>query len=847
MTAAPSPTINAEPAEATRTLCDLAPGREARIVAVQGTATARRRLLEMGLTPGTQIRMLRCAPLGDPLAVLVRGYQLSLRRSQASLVEIRTDVESEAPPEQAADSRPEAVLSDAWPIAADAGTVALVGNPNSGKTTLFNALTGLRQKVANYPGVTVEKRLGSWVHEGTTWQLLDLPGTYSCSPTSPDERVVVDVLRGEHQNEARPQAVILVLDAAHLGRNLLLASQVMDLGVPMVVALSMNDVAASYGRSVLPDRLSELLGVPVVPVAAHRGEGLLPLMRALSEARRPRSRPWAPPQAVQEESGKLARLLQELFGSEAFDDPELAAERLLGDADPLLRPARCRDERLVVALRQGQEHLREQGLEAVGTEVEARYRWIDAVLPRVVADPSAVITTRRTLRERIDSVLVHRLWGLLIFASVMAGLFVSIFALATPLMDAVEGGITAFGDWATAPLGDGVLGRLLRDGVVAGVGAVLVFVPQIALLVAFLAALEDSGYLARAAFLMDRLFARLGLSGRSFVPLLSSHACAIPGILATRGIERPRDRLVTIFVAPFMSCSARLPVYALLIGSFFAADGAVVQGLLLLGCYALGILVAVGTAAAFKLFGRQQEAAPFLLELPAYQLPKLDSVLRAMVHKSWLFIRKAGTVILAFSILLWAGLNYPALDEGQRSEIAAAHGTTPEAVAATLAEETDSALAPAVANDVAQEWQSATAAHSIAGRLGHLIEPVIEPLGYDWRIGIGLIGSFAAREVFVSTMGITYAVGEVEEDSGDGVLANAIRQDRRDDGSLLWNPAMALGLLAFFVIAMQCVSTMAVVKQETGGWRWPLIQWAYMNVLAWIVAFLIYRVAGALL
>jgi ferrous iron transport protein B len=456
-----------------------------------------------------------------------------------------------------------------------------------------------------------------------------------------------------------------------------------------------------------------------------------------------------------------------------------------------------------------------------------------------------------TLTDRLDRILLHKVFGLAIFALIMAGLFVSIFWLADPIMGGVESGIAWLGGLVEGFLPNGPIKDLWTDGIVAGVGGVLVFIPQIALLFLFLAIMEDSGYLARAAFLMDRVLSKVGLHGKSFIPLLSSFACAIPGIMAARTIECRRDRLATIFVAPFMSCSARLPVYALLIGAFFASYGPMVRGGILLSLYALGILAAVGTAMLFKLGSRREPASSFILELPMYKRPQLSQVARVVGHNTWAFISKAGTIIFCLSVILWAMMYYPRLPEAQRQvtsadarqeltarwdrehEFLRPLNLAPERLAA-MREDSD------IDGQVERSVAAAQLRHSLAGRLGHAIEPVIRPLGYDWKMGVGLISAFAAREVFVSTMGIVYAAGDAEAD--DTPLREAMMSDRKPDGSLVWTPLVATSLLVWFVLAMQCMSTLAIVRRETGTWTWPLLQMLYMTGLAYVFSLAVYQV-----
>lgn len=686
--------------------------------------------------------------------------------------------------------------------------VALVGNPNCGKTTIFNALTGLRQKVGNYPGITVDKRVGTLrLADGGSLEIIDLPGTYSLVSSSPDERVVAEVLRGEREDTPAPDVILAVVDASNLARNLYLVSQLLDLGRPLVIALNMTDVAERQGKVVDPKALSELLGCPVVPIVGHKRKGLERLGDVLKSAV-PTSRIDYPiDERLAEEERSLVVRITEIADRQAGSE-RLLARRLLAE-DPSLDLERLRnDEDLAASIASSRARLERAGVDPMQADIEARYRWIDGIAKQVSTTEA---TPSRTLTERVDSVLMHPVWGLFIFAAIMGGLFVSIFWLAAPLMDATEGIVASFAEIVGNAMSPGPLRDLLVDGVIAGVGAVIVFVPQIALLFLLLALLEDSGYLARAAFLMDRVLSRVGLHGKSFIPLLSSFACAIPGVLATRTIESRRDRLATILVAPFMSCSARLPVYALLIGFCFAGFGALAQGLVLLGLYVLGIVAAAGTAWLIQRRLLPPESTPFILELPTYKPPQISQVLMQTWAGTRAFITRAGTTIFAFSVILWALLYYPRLPE----------------TAAFVTEEAQ---------------QAAQIEHSLAGRMGHALEPAIAPLGYDWKMGIGLVAAFAAREVFVSTLGIVYSVGSAEEDTTE--LAKAMQLDMRADGGPVWTPLVGISLMVWFVFAMQCISTMAVVRRETGGWRWPLVQLAFMNTLAYGVCLAIYQLGS---
>lgn len=762
-------------------------------------------------------------------------------------------------------------------------TVALAGNPNSGKTTLFNGLTGLRQKVANYPGVTVEKKTGRCKLPDGRWvNVIDLPGTYSLISRSPDEQVAMEVLRGLRPDTPAPDAVIVVVDASNLQRNLYLVSQLIELGRPMVVALNMMDIAERRGLKVSAEGLSAALGgVPVVPIVGHRGRGVEELKKVIGAAKVAPLPDFALPQAMKDELLVVGGGLAVIDGREEerkhrgepskaeggptrswicrgpddgrkLDRYQALAERLLiGDRAGDIAPLAAHDE-VSKLLTTATSRLAGLGIDPMQADIEAHYHWIEAVAhaahdttPHMRAGVLDY-TRKPTLTERVDRVLIHRVWGLAFFVAVMAALFVSIFWLASPMMDFVKGGTEWLGTFVAPWLPEGPIRDLWTDGIVAGVGGIVVFVPQIAMLFLFLAILEDSGYLARAAFLMDKLLSKVGLSGKSFIPLLSSFACAIPGIMATRTIESRRDRLATIFVAPFMSCSARLPVYFLLIGTFFGEYSVWVRGGLMLSLYLLGVVAAVGTAFLFRRTLLKGAATSFILELPTYKPPQASQVGRVVVRNTWQFLTKAGTTIFCLSVILWALAYYPRLPEQQintiRSDAAAAHAAAMK-LAADLATKPENAsevmTVPSRQEVTDKAVASAQLRHSLAGRFGHLLEPAIRPLGYDWKMGVGLVSAFAAREVFVSTMAITYAAGD-EDDTAD--LSAAMKADTYADGRPVWTPAVALSLLVWFVLAMQCMSTVAIVRRETGGWGWPVFMIVYMNALAYVVALGVYQV-----
>ncbi|HEY8559969.1 MAG TPA: ferrous iron transport protein B [Pyrinomonadaceae bacterium] len=654
--------------------------------------------------------------------------------------------------------------------------IALAGNPNAGKTTLFNALTGLKQKVANYPGVTVERKEGVWRAGDQAARLIDLPGLYSLDVTSIDEQIAHDVLTGKVADLPKPDVVIAVVDATNLERNLYLVTQLLEYKIPVVIALTMVDLAEKQNLEIDTAKLSELLQVPVIVVKARQKQGITELSEKAFQAAKKNAAP------------RLPWLTQ----AEFFEGED-------------------------------EIHLSLSDNEAANRKIFARYNFISDVYQETV---SAFDTAERSASEKIDTVLTHKFFGLVILVAVLLLLFQTIFSWAELPMSLLESGFGALGEFAKTHLPEGILADLIVDGIIAGVGGVLVFLPQILLLFLFISVLEDTGYMSRAAFLLDKLMSRFGLHGKAFLPLMSSFACAIPGIMATRTIENPRDRLATILIAPFMSCSARLPVYTLMIATFFAGQtvfGFISLGaVLMLAMYSFGIVTAILVAFVLKRTLLKSPPPPFVMELPPYRLPNLRTVFQNMFTRAWLFVKRAGTVILAISIILWALAYFPR--------------TTTE----MFIPPDDGASVEEIQKAKEDFQQSEQLRNSFAGRLGHAIEPVIAPLGFDWKIGIALISSFAAREVLVSTLSIIYNAGK-DADEESETLTQAIRDAKRDDGTTIWTPLTALTLMVFFVLAMQCVSTVAIVRRETNSWGWTLFMVAYMTALAYLAAFVTYQ------
>lgn len=727
--------------------------------------------------------------------------------------------------------------------------VVLTGNPNCGKTTLFNSLTGLRAKVGNYPGVTVERKEGKLIGAGdATIKVLDLPGTYSLSPQSLDEQIARDVLFHRIAEVPPPDLVVVVVDASNLQRNLYFATQVIELGYPTVLALNMIDVARENGHEIDAEGLSKALGIPVVPLIASKGEGvsalrerIVSMLGAPAESVKPRSFVELP-EAFGGEAQQLVGQLKSVFPETRF---QAMAEALLvlSDEKFLVSSGAHYPEKIRQAVAEARARLEQQQVDWRSVAIEARYARISAIQGAVTTETRI---EKENISDKLDRVLTHRVWGVVIFVSVMALLFQSIFTFAKIPMDLLTQAVDGFGNWVGAQMPTGDLNSLLVGGVIKGVGAVIVFLPQILLLFFFIAILEDTGYMARAAFLMDRLMSKVGLHGKSFIPMLSSFACAIPGIMATRTIESPKDRLVTILVAPLMSCSARLPVYTVLIAACIPATRVLgflsLPGLTLLSMYLLGIIVALLMAWLFKKTLLKSATPMLIMELPPYKHPVPKVVFRHMWDRSKMFLRRAGTVILGINIVLWFLASYPKNSEIERAYTAKKNAISNEGsfalggVKITEVGTTNKITAIAKLNsDEAGEKLR----NSFAGYLGRAIEPFVTPLGFDWKIGIGIIGSFAAREVFVSTMSTVYNVGEIQKDEqGTASLAKMLQEQTRPDGSPLYTPLLGITLMVFYVFALQCVSTVAVVRRETNSWKWPAFQWLYMTVLAWALAFI---------
>jgi ferrous iron transport protein B len=718
--------------------------------------------------------------------------------------------------------------------------VLVAGNPNAGKSTLFNALTGATTKVSNYPGVTVARTSATMTVPGAgVFELVDLPGTYSLSARSRDEQVAVDAILG--RLSSAPDAVIVVADATALERNLYFANEVIETGIPVVVALSMMDDAAEQGIRVSVETLSAAIGAEVVPVVARRGKGLRELAAAVARATARGAASAPPSRLAAETEADVAQLVSAVDGravglSEAakrtwaiwlllsLDD---AARDDLSGIDPGVRTEAARIR--MRALQAG----RDLDQEIIG----GRYVHVDAAVARAVTitPPGGLSWT-----EHIDRVLTHRVWGFAVFAAVMLVLFQALFTWSEPAIGLIESQVTRIQDLVAAVMPAGPFRDLLVDGVIAGVGNVTVFVPQIAMLFFFIGILEDLGYLARVAFVIDRLMGRVGLHGKSFVPMLSGFSCAVPAVLATRTLENRTDRMLTMMVLPLISCSARLPIYVLVIATVFSpsarAFGIVSAGAVaLFAMYFLSVTAALTAAAVLRRTIFRGPRPTLMLELPPYRRPVLRVLLRSTWQQVRSFLVNAGTVILALTIVLWALLSYPK-DDAAAARVAAERSRIE---ASSAGDARNQALDTLAGQERGQQLR-----HSVAGRVGHLIEPLIAPLGFDWRIGVGILGAFAAREVFVSTMGIVFDINDADEQNQP--LREALRSATRPDGSALMTPLTGLSLMVFFVLACQCMSTLAVVRRESGSWKWPLFMFGYQTVFAYTAALVVFQAGRAL-
>ena len=702
-------------------------------------------------------------------------------------------------------------------------SIAVMGNPNSGKSTLFNRLTGMRQKTGNYPGVTVEKHVGVLRQDESVLELTDLPGTFALSAYSLEERIAVNVALGRVEGIDRPDGILAVIDTTHLYQGLYLLQQLMELDLPVLVALTMTDAAEASGIRVNLEKLASYVpNVQIVPVVATTGRGIEKLRAALAAL--PGSEKPRPPGFWPALNDAAETLAADLGGM-----PRIEIERALIDGKGELF-----DEVTTLLGDDGAERLNTISRDVFGdqpplaSEARHRYAWVRSALSDVQHRTPAI----STLGTRITRWINRPLPGTIGLFVVMAVVFQAVFAWATPLMDAIDNGAGALGALVADTLPDGAVASFLSDGIISGVGSVVVFLPQILILFLFIILLEDSGYLARAAYLMDRTMRSVGLSGQSIIPMISSFACAVPGIMATRVIPDRRDRIATIMAAPFMTCSARLPVYALLIAAFVPRQEFGIlnlQGLILFGLYVLGIVAGLLTALILKKTALHGPKPAFALMLPAFRRPNIRTVLMQLLGRATIFLKRAGTVIFAVAVIVWALAYYPRSDDIRASLVEQQHTAEQQLQGSELDAENRRIGNQAAALQLEQ---------SFLGRAGKVVEPVFKPLGWDWKVSAAVIAGFPAREVVIAVLGTVYAVGD---DADEATLAGRLKSARWPDGSAVYTLPMVIGLLIFYACCLQCAATLAVIRRETNSWRWPIFAWLYMTTIGYVGALLVYQ------
>lgn len=696
--------------------------------------------------------------------------------------------------------------------------IALVGNPNGGKTSLFNSLTGLRQQVGNFPGVTVDKKTGDTMLPGNIpATMIDLPGTYSLYPRREDEWVAYRVLMRQDK-DVHPTVILLVVDASNLKRNLLFCSQLIDLKYPVVVALTMMDIAAKKGIQVDIPGLERELGVPVVSVNPRKDKGITELKRVLARVSEQKSNVQQTKDFIPIKSLAPAAIgaLQELIpGTSDYASLHYLINH---ESFPL-------NETLQENIENAEKSNNFNPTKTQAEEVLQRYKQINHIIQKNVVMPDPL--QKKLFTEKLDNLLLHRVWGYVIMLAVLFLLFQSIFWIAQYPMDGIDWLFSKFTGWLGGVLPQAWWSDLLVNGLLAGLGGIVVFIPQIMILFGLITLLEDTGYMARISFLSDKLMRKVGLNGKSVMPMISGFACAVPAIMSTRNIENKKERLITILITPFMSCSARLPIYTVLIGLMLPSDHNFQKGLIMMAMYLLGIVMSLLVASILKIWIKVKERSFFIMELPLYRGPRWKNVGITMVEKAKIFVTNAGRIIIVISLILW---------------FLSSHGPTKRMEAVETKYEQALAAIPATDSSAIAELNlekgTSKLENSYAGILGHAIEPAIKPLGFDWKIGIALITSFAAREVFVGTMATLYSV----ESNNDATLKEKMESAKRLDGTPVYTTATAVSLMVFYVLAMQCMSTLAIVKRETKSWKWPAIQFAYMTGLAYIVSFIAYNI-----
>lgn len=779
-------------------LSDMPTGGECVVVKVHGHGSFRNRIVEMGFVRGVRVKVVKNAPLHDPIEYELMNTHISLRRSESELIEVvGYAVESDAGFNGTFTEE-----EFAKQVAEKSKTIniALVGNPNCGKTSFFNRATGLREKVGNYSGVTVDAKKGVFHHKGYTINLVDLPGTYSITEYTPEEIYVREYVTGTH-----PDMVLNVVDATNLERNLFLTTQLIDMNIRVIMALNMFDELTRGGDTLDYDQLGRLLGIPIIPTTASKGIGVEEVLDKIIEVFEDRAEESRHVHINygQDIEAAITRIKETVLPNREATDaytPRYIAIKLLED-DRLMKEYLQRVPnypQIEETARRERQSLERAYKEDVGTIIiNAKYGFVRGALKETF---HAGEKEKRQLSTAIDTLLTHRWLGFPFLIVFMWVMFEATFTLGAYPQEWIEAGVGALGEWVASVVPEGPLNDLLVDGIISGVGGVIVFLPNILILFFFISLMEDTGYMARAAFMLDRLMHKIGLHGKSFIPLLIGFGCSVPAIMATRTLESRRDRIVTMLITPFMSCSARLPVYILLVSAFFPNR----QGLVLLSIYFVGILLAILTSLLLKKTLFAQTSEPFVMELPPYRMPTARNTLIHMWGKSVQYLKKMGTIILFASILIWALGYFPV----ERS----------------------------VSADAAEHMEE-----SYIGQIGKAIEPAITPLGFDWKMGVSIITGVAAKEIVVSSMGILYHVPDADESSEP--LIDALHEQVRPDGTPVFTPLVAYGFMLFVLIYFPCMATIAAIKKEAGT-RWALFSMVYTTALAWVVSFLVYQIGS---
>ncbi|MBS2100046.1 ferrous iron transport protein B [Carboxylicivirga linearis] len=820
-------------------LSELTNGKEGVIVKVKGHGAFRKRILEMGFVKGKKVKVIKNAPLKDPIEYQILEYKISLRRSEADLIEVVTKEEAkELAPLEYHGTFGDDLLKQSVTHKHKTINIALVGNPNCGKTTIFNFASGAKEHVGNYSGVTVDSKLATFQHKGFKFNIIDLPGTYSISAYTPEETYVREYILGE-----TPDIVVNVVDSSNIERNLFLTTQLIDLDVKVVVALNMFDELERKGDKFNYSKLGKMLGIPFVPTVGSKGKGLDDLFNKLID--------------VYEDKEPIVRHIHINYGDlienaikkiqphlrvQSGDlknrmSPRYIAVRALEKDNQLMDFLSKKEiyQDLVVEIENQINKIEKRTGEDTETLItDAKFGFVAGALKETLEEKPR---TRRRKTELIDNILTHKYLGFPFFILFMWVMFLATFRLGEYPMNWIDAGVGALSDLLTNVMPEGSFKHLLVDGIIGGVGGVIIFLPNILILFLFISFMEDTGYMARAAFIMDRIMHKMGLHGKSFIPLVMGFGCNVPAIMATRTIENRNNRILTMLINPFMSCSARLPVYILIIGAFFPNNA----GTILFAMYGGGILIAVIMARLFKRFLFKHDDVPFVMELPPYRVPTIRNTLRHMWHKGYQYLKKMGGIILVASVIIWFLGYFP-----QNKEIAKKYDAQIEQLQAGM--DSSSALEKEVLlkniDSLHIEKLSKQQEETYIGHLGQIIEPVIEPLGFDWKMGVSLITGIAAKEIVVSTMAVLYQSEEGDENSSQ--LISRLRDERHVDGSKVFNKVNALAFLVFILIYFPCVAVIAAIKKESGSWKWALFTIFYTTGLAWILAFAVNHIGGLL-